>query len=279
MVCSGCAEVIPIAPMYGQAAQPNPSSRQTPIGTAQRVSPAKVKDWQKLGQGRGLRVHLSKPAWAVLVFAAAMTLIVISETRSSKLQPDQENQPESQNPAASPAESPQPHEQQVPETNTPVQTNQENPGAHEPASTTPPPNPAGPKPIQPRPHRDIGVDLALPVYSRVSLMDFTDPNGTVVKNIMANDLLVLVDRTPTTGWFDVIDVRSGKEAWVDQDDVKIQLTQHPEQAAKLTEQYVGSDDPPEVSVQNATGDTLSLKIGEKPYTLQLLRLGARCHSR
>ncbi len=270
MVCSGCGGVIPIVQMSGYVARSNQPIGPGSSGPTQRVSPKKVEGWQKFGQGlgRGMRVRLSKPGWAVLAFAVAMTLIVISETRSSKLQLDQENRPESQNPATSPAESPQPPGQQVPETNTPVQTNQENPGADEPASATHPSNPAGPKPIQPRSHRDVGVDLALPVYSRVSLMDFSDPNGKVVRNIGANDVLPLVDRTPTNGWFDVIDVRSGKEGWVDQDDVQIQLTQHPKQAAKLTEEYVGSDDPPEVSVENATGDTLSLKIGEKPYTLQ-----------
>jgi hypothetical protein len=99
-------------------------------------------------------------------------------------------------------------------------------------------------------------------------MDFTDPKGAVIRNIAANDVLVLVSRTPTNGYLDVIDVRSGKEGWVDQDDVRIQLTQHPEQAAKLTEEYLGSDDPPEVSVENATGDALSLKVGERSYTLQ-----------
>jgi hypothetical protein len=271
MVCSGCGGVLPIVQMPGYAAHPIQPIGPGASGPTQRVPPKKVEGWQNLGQslGRSMRFRLSKPAWAILVFAVAMTLIVISETRSSNQQPRDDKPAGDQNPTTLPAEAPEAPEPTLPQTNAPAQTNQDNPGTDQPtASTAPPPNPSIPKPIQPRPHRDLGVDLALPLFSRVSLMDFTDPNGKVVRNIAANDVLVLVDRAPTNGWLDVIDVRSGKEGWVDQDDVQIQLTQHPEQAAKLTEEYVGSDDPPEVSVENATDKVLSLKIGQKSYSLE-----------
>ncbi len=268
MVCTGCGGVLPIVQMSGYTGRPNQPIRPGSSEPTERVAPKKVEGWQKVGQelGRSLSFRLSKPAWAILAFAIAMTSIVIWETRPSKLQPDRETQ--SQIPNTSSAESPQAPEQQLPEASSPVQTNQENPGGDEPANTTTPPNSSSPKPIKPRPHRDLGVDIALPVYSRVSLMDFTDPNGKVIRNIAADDILVLVDRTPTNGWLDVIDVRSGKEGWVNQDDVKIQLTQHPEQAAKLTEEYVGSDDPPEVSVENATDRVLSLKIEQSSYSIE-----------
>lgn len=95
-----------------------------------------------------------------------------------------------------------------------------------------------------------------------------DPNGAVVRNVTANDVLVLVDRTPSNGWFDVIDVRSGKEGWVNQDDVQISLTKHPERAAQFTEENLGSNDPPDVLVENTTGGMMTLKIGEKKYTVQ-----------
>jgi hypothetical protein len=98
-------------------------------------------------------------------------------------------------------------------------------------------------------------------------MDFTDPKGTIIRNVTTNDVLVLVSRIPTNGYLDVIDVRSGKEGWVDQDDVQIQLTRQPERAAQFTEEYVGSDDPPEVSVENATDSELNLKIEESFYTV------------
>ena len=191
MVCSDCGGVLPIVQMSGYAARPNQPVGPGASAPTQRVPSKKIEGWQKLGQGlgRSMRISLSKPAWAVLIFAIAMTLIVISETRSSKQQPDQENQPGNQNPATSPAESPEAPEQQATETNTPAQTTQENPGTDEPPSTTPPLNQAGPKPIRPRPHRDIGVDLALPTYSRIALMDEPDPNGTIVRNIAPNDVL------------------------------------------------------------------------------------------
>jgi hypothetical protein len=36
----------------------------------------------------------------------------------------------------------------------------------------------------------------------------------------------------------------------------------------MTEEYLGSDDPPEVSVENSTGNVMNLKVAEKLYTLQ-----------
>ncbi|MGP8250786.1 MAG: SH3 domain-containing protein [Terracidiphilus sp.] len=136
------------------------------------------------------------------------------------------------------------------------------------AQPSPAATPAGPKPAQPRPHRDLGVDVASPTYSHVSLMDTPDTNGAVVRSVTANDVLVLVDRTPSNGWYDVIDVRSGKEGWVSQDDVQISFTKHPEQAAKFTEEYTGSDDPPEISVENATSGVLNLKVDGNFYSVQ-----------
>lgn len=91
-------------------------------------------------------------------------------------------------------------------------------------------------------------------------MDFGDRSPKVVRHISSNDVLVLVNRVASDGWFDVVDVKSGSEGWVKQREVKISLTQHPGQGPQMIEENVGSDVLPKVSVENSTGKVMNLKI-------------------
>jgi hypothetical protein len=98
-------------------------------------------------------------------------------------------------------------------------------------------------------------------------MEGPDSTSAQIRKVTDHDTLVLVDREPQHGWYDVIDVRSGKDGWVSENDVRISLTKHPIPEAKFSEEYVGSDAAPDVVVANQTNVDLSLKIAETHYTI------------
>jgi hypothetical protein len=120
----------------------------------------------------------------------------------------------------------------------------------------------------PKPRRDIGVDLAIPTRSTVSLLDGHESTSSLIRVVSERNVLVLLERVPQNGWYNVIDVQSGKEGWVKENDVKISLTNHPRPQARFTEDYVGSDTAPDVVVLNQTSGDLSLKVEGTFYTLK-----------
>jgi hypothetical protein len=98
-------------------------------------------------------------------------------------------------------------------------------------------------------------------------MSRPNEEATQIRAVSDRDTLVLIDRNPQSGWYDVIDVRSGKEGWVRADSVEINLTKHPAPASKFSEHYVGSEAAPKVTVINQTPSDLSLKIGAEYFTV------------
>jgi hypothetical protein len=116
--------------------------------------------------------------------------------------------------------------------------------------------------------KDLGVDLAVPTSLPISLRKDPSSSSAQILRVNDRDLLVLVDREPTQGWYDVIDVHSGKEGWVSQDEVRIQFTSHPKPDAKFSVEYTGTDSPPDVLVENETESVLSLKVGEDHRYIQ-----------
>jgi hypothetical protein len=124
-----------------------------------------------------------------------------------------------------------------------------------------------PLPVRKPANRDLGVDVAIPNSPRIPLMSGPNEDATQIKTVSDRDTLVVIDRNPQSGWYNVIDVRSGKEGWVRADSVEINLTKHPAPVSKFSEQYVGSDVAPKVTVINQTLRHLSLKIGVDYFTV------------
>ncbi|HTU51387.1 MAG TPA: hypothetical protein VMF56_12370 [Acidobacteriaceae bacterium] len=109
--------------------------------------------------------------------------------------------------------------------------------------------------------------MAVPVSSNVSLMSAPDSESALIKVVPRREMLVLVNREPRRGWYNVIDVPLGKEGWVNETDVSISLTKHPLRTATFQEEYAGMDGAPRINVLNKTGSNLSLKIGDTHYTI------------
>lgn len=117
-------------------------------------------------------------------------------------------------------------------------------------------------------HRDLGVDVAIPIYPHISLMSEPDSAATRIRTVSDRDMLALINRKPQSGWYDVIDVPLGKEGWVQENDVRVSLTTHQMNVAKFQEEYTGSNAAPSVTIINQTHRNLTLKIGETQYAIR-----------
>jgi len=120
-----------------------------------------------------------------------------------------------------------------------------------------------------QPDRDPGIDTAEPVPPSIDLRAEPNQEAALIRTATHHSLLALIHRAPKDGWYDVVDVHSGDEGWVRESDVRIHRTEHPQPETKFSEQYVGGNSAPEVTVDNQTSSTLTLKIGDaSPQKLQ-----------
>lgn len=117
-------------------------------------------------------------------------------------------------------------------------------------------------------HRDLGVDVAIPIYPHISLMSGPDSAATRIRTVSDRDMLALINPKPQSGWYDVIDVPLGKEGWVQENDVRVSLTTHQMNVAKFQEEYTGSNAAPSVTIINQTHRNLTLKIGKTQYAIR-----------
>jgi hypothetical protein len=90
-------------------------------------------------------------------------------------------------------------------------------------------------------------------------------NGPIV---IKRDQFVILDRTPTNNWLNVISIETGKEGWLYLGHVEIYYTRSPKTSADVFEERrTESTRNPEVTVKNDTDKTLTFNIDGKTYTI------------
>ena len=122
---------------------------------------------------------------------------------------------------------------------------------------------------------DDGYDIAVSGYDNISLRESApeaaslgEPLPPPIKRLNKGDRLVILNRTKTRNWVNVIDLNSGKEGWVFLSHVKIYFTKAPKSSVpEFQERRTGSTERPEVTIKNDTDRTLNLRIGDQPYTI------------
>jgi hypothetical protein len=128
----------------------------------------------------------------------------------------------------------------------------------------------GEEPLRTQPNppgRNIGVDIALPRMAGVELRMQPGRNSAVVLSLTPTDLLALVHRASTSGWYDVIHVNSGKEGWVAKEDVRLELSNSRRREPRISETYVGGNEAPTILVLNDTNRDLNLKVTKTSYKI------------
>jgi hypothetical protein len=117
----------------------------------------------------------------------------------------------------------------------------------------------------PRSSDDWGVDKAIAnrqiwIYAQPATSDG-------VRTLRQGDTVVLISHEEEQGRYNVFDLTTGKDGWVNADEVTISYTQRPQTAPTFAQEYVGHESPPSVIVKNHTGDTMTLKFAGKYYTV------------
>lgn len=123
---------------------------------------------------------------------------------------------------------------------------------------------------------DKGYDIAVANYDDIYLRENSpdtvslgEPLPRPVKTLSRGDRLVILSRTKTRNWVNVIDLNSGKEGWVYVSHVKIYYTRIPKSSLPVfQERRIASDHNPEITVKNDTDRTLTLRVGEEVYTIE-----------
>ena len=277
--CAGCGNTIPVTRAVGSVSKATP----TVIEAVGEVSPA--ANHTKTAWQRG-STHRRKVAWlgGVVVFLVLAVIAGIAYHRQQNYaaQLDKQVQDNIAKKKAETGLEPSATEAQQPDTPTshitlrrddngqvfrPENDNQvvpssskqlvyipDRPGSSEaPASQTQ--RPAGVR----QPNRDLGIDIAEPVSPSIDLRAEPNQESAVIRTATRHNLLALIHRASKDGWYDVVDVHSGEEGWVRESDVRIHRTEHPQPEAKFSEEYVGTNAAPEVTVANQTSSTLTLE--------------------
>jgi uncharacterized protein YgiM (DUF1202 family) len=117
------------------------------------------------------------------------------------------------------------------------------------------------------PQNDLSVDLAVVAVETLDLREKPNEYSTLIKTLETGDLLVLVDREKTNDWYNVIDVKSGKDGWVTASDVDVRFTQTIKPLTKLEESTSYSTSQPEIKIINDSNVTLYLNFGGAHYTI------------
>lgn len=123
---------------------------------------------------------------------------------------------------------------------------------------------------------DQGYDVVIANYDDIYLREnppdtvsLGDPLPSPVKQLKRGDQMVLLGRTKTRNWINVIDLSSGEEGWVYVSHVKIYYTRNPKTSLpNFQERRTYSDRSPELNVTNKTNRTLNLRLGTQRYTIE-----------
>jgi Bacterial SH3 domain len=114
---------------------------------------------------------------------------------------------------------------------------------------------------------DPGVDLAVVTAQTANLRLSPNSTSKVVRRLSKADILVVIDRTPVNGWYNVLDVSSNDEGWISQSLIYIRWTRKEGSVPRFEEQRTGGDESPRIDITNETDKTLSLRIGGNRYSV------------
>lgn len=111
--------------------------------------------------------------------------------------------------------------------------------------------------------RDIGIDVVIVTENNYSFRERLDSPllGSPLRLLEKGDMLALLERFPTGGYYNVIDIETNIEGWIHKDFVSIKLTDKPNAPPDFEETKTGSDVDPTLKIANQTDKTLRLRLG------------------
>ena len=107
---------------------------------------------------------------------------------------------------------------------------------------------------------DPGVDVAVVIATKANLREGPGTSSRVIKELNRGEMLALVKRTPVGPWYDVIDVRSSTEGWINGNTIRIKYTERKKAGPVFEERQTGTSDDPSIEVTNDSDRVLYLKV-------------------
>jgi uncharacterized protein YgiM (DUF1202 family) len=114
---------------------------------------------------------------------------------------------------------------------------------------------------------DIGVDLAGVKMAMVNIRQEPDIKSSIILKATKESVLVLIKRESLYGWYNVIDVESGQEGWINEKYVNIKYTTNKKKANLFTPEKIESISTPEIAIKNDSYKDIRLKVGSNVYNI------------
>ena len=116
--------------------------------------------------------------------------------------------------------------------------------------------------------KDVGVDFAVVVADHSMIYAQPDYGSKALRPVKRPALLSLVKRESVGSWYRVVEIDSATEGWINECDVIIKLTTHPETGPTLEEERVGTTEDPELNISNLEPSTnLNLRLNGTLYVV------------
>lgn len=114
--------------------------------------------------------------------------------------------------------------------------------------------------------KDLGIDVAIVSAEKADLLEQSDSANSILQ-LEKGTLLALIDRTPKNNFYNVIDIATSIEGWIDRQFVSVKLTSNPNSSPTFEERKVDANVDPTLVITNQTEEILSLRFGGKLYTI------------
>ena len=110
---------------------------------------------------------------------------------------------------------------------------------------------------------DLNVDYAIIKSPKANLRGIPDIKGDLITSLKQGDIVVLLDSQAKDGWFNVLDVASSNEGWINEATIKISFTKNPKNTQLFQAESLPYFSEPEIVIENASAININLKIGSQ----------------
>ena len=114
---------------------------------------------------------------------------------------------------------------------------------------------------------DPGVDFATVIASRANLRQGHDGASSVLLEVRNGEDLVLLNRTPTGPWYNVLHVDSSTDGWIHGSVIRLVYTRKARPAPVLRAERVDIYSDPRIELDNKSYLTINLRVGETIYSI------------
>lgn len=118
------------------------------------------------------------------------------------------------------------------------------------------------------PTSDPGTDLATVIAPKTTIQQSPSYSSSTILKVSFGDTLVLLDPIPKNNWYNIFEIKSGKEGWIETELVKLYFTSNRNSGPVLQAEKTSKNKAPEITINNDSDRNLTVKIGNQEHTLE-----------